>query len=112
MTVDERFAFPNNYQALFPHGFLVSETASSKFLQFFMPKRRPMDNVEWDMRAPQEDESALCNLTFKSPCMGWVLLKKRDHYDRYLTFRDVPRAQIDQRSEEHTSELQSRVDIS
>ena len=68
----------------------------SKFLQFFMPKRRPMDNVEWDMRSPQEDEFALCNLTFKSPCMGWVLLKKRDHYDRYLTFRDVPRAQIDQ----------------
>lgn len=48
-----------------------------------------MDNIEWTMQSPQEDEFALCVLTLKSPCMGWFFPKRRDHYDRYLTFRDV-----------------------
>jgi hypothetical protein len=28
-------------------------------------------------------------MTFMSPCMGWSFPKRRDHYDRYLTFRGV-----------------------
>lgn len=59
MTVDERFAFANNYQALFPHSFLSTEASASRLMGFFMPKRRPMDNVEWNLQSPQEDEFAL-----------------------------------------------------
>jgi hypothetical protein len=94
MTVDERFAFPNNYQALFPHTFLTTEAVNSRLMAFFLPKRRPMDNVEWDLRSPQEDEFALCASCFASPCMGWVFPRRRDHYDRYLTFRDVSEREI------------------
>ena len=89
LAVDERFAFPNNYQALFPHAFLSMEAAQSPFIQRFLPARRPMDNIEWTMRSPQEDEFALCIMTFLSPCMGWFFPKRRAHYDRYLTFRGV-----------------------
>jgi hypothetical protein len=94
LTVDERFAFPNNYQALFPHAFLTMESAQSPFMQWFLPARRPMDNIEWTMRSPQEDEFALCITTLMSPCTGWFFPKRRDHYDRYLTFRDVPAREI------------------
>ena len=79
LTVDERFAFPNNYQALFPDTFLTAESLHSRSIEFFLPKRRPMDNVEWTMRTPQEDEFALCISTFKSPCMGWVFPQRRDY---------------------------------
>ncbi|MFO1021520.1 MAG: sulfotransferase [Planctomycetales bacterium] len=96
LTVDQRFAFPNNYQALFPHTFLTTETLHSRFIELFLPKRRPMDNVEWTMQSPQEDEFALCITTFKSPCMGWIFPERRDHFDRYLTFRDVTQPEIDQ----------------
>jgi hypothetical protein len=89
LTVDERFAFPNNYQALFPHAFLSMEAAQSPFIQWFLPRRRPMDNIEWTMRSPQEEEFALCIMTFLSPCTGWFFPQRRDHYDRYLTFRGV-----------------------
>jgi hypothetical protein len=89
LTVDERFAFPNNYQALFPHAFLSMEAAQSPFMQWFLPKRRPMDNIEWTMRSPQEDEFALCIMTSLSPCTGWFFPERREHYDRYLTFRGV-----------------------
>jgi omega-hydroxy-beta-dihydromenaquinone-9 sulfotransferase len=94
LTVDGRFAFPNNYQALFPHAFLSMESSQSPFIQWFLPARRPMDNVEWTMRSPQEDEFALCITTFMSPCMGWFFPKRRDHYDRYLTFRGVGEPEV------------------
>jgi hypothetical protein len=89
LTTDGRFAFPNNYQSFYPHTFLSTEAGSSRLLELFFPKRRPMDNIEWDMRSPQEDEFALCVSSFKSPCMGWVFPRHRTRYDQYLTFRDV-----------------------
>ena len=96
LTVDRRFAFPNNYQALFPHTFLTMESLHSRFIEWFLPKRRPMDNMQWTMQSPQEDEFALCITTFKSPCMGWFFPERRDHYDRYLTFLDVSDYEVDE----------------
>lgn len=94
ITVDERFAFPNNYQALYPRTFLTTEAMNSPILNAFFPKRRPMDNIEWDIRSPQEDEFALNTCTFLSPCMGWIFTRRREHYDRYMTFRGVPEAEV------------------
>lgn len=94
LTVDKRFAYPNSYQALYPFTFLTAERFHSRIIDFFMPQRRPMDNVEWNMWSPQEDEFALCISSFKSPCMGWVFPKRREHYDRYLTFRGVPADEV------------------
>jgi hypothetical protein len=45
-------------------------------------------------QSPQEDEFALCVMTFLSPCMGWFFPKRRDHYDRYLTFRGVDEGEV------------------
>jgi omega-hydroxy-beta-dihydromenaquinone-9 sulfotransferase len=90
LTVDGRFAFPNNYQALYPHTFLSTEAFGSRLIGFFLPRRRPMDNVEWDMRSPQEDEFAHCVSGFKTPYVGWVFPRRQGWYDRYLTFRGVP----------------------
>jgi LPS sulfotransferase NodH len=96
LAADERFAFPNNYQALFPHAFLSMERAQSPFIQWFLSPRRPMDNVEWTIASPQEDEFALCVMTFMSPCTGWFFPNRRDHYDRYLTFRGVNDGEVEQ----------------
>lgn len=95
LAVDQRFGFPNNYQTLFPHAFLTMETVHARFIEWFLPKRRPMDNIEWTMKSPQEDEFALCITTFKSPCMGWFFPNRRYYYDRYLTFQDVNEQEID-----------------
>lgn len=94
MSIDERFAYPNNYQVLFPHVFLWTEVVSSKLISFFLPKRRPMDNVEWNMQSPQEDEFALLLMSRMSPYLGWAFPRRREFYDRYLTFRDVPVAEV------------------
>lgn len=87
IAVDDRFAFPNNYQALYPHTFLLTEGIPSRVVGWFLPQRRPMDNVEWDMKSPQEDEFALNIASQVSPYMGWMFT--RGNYDRFLTLRDA-----------------------
>lgn len=94
MTIDQRFAFPNNYQCLYPESFLTAERLHSKTIGMFLPDRRPMDNVEWKIESPQEDEFALCVASQKSPCMGWVFPRRRDFYSRYLTMQDVAENEI------------------
>ncbi|MGD9635310.1 MAG: sulfotransferase [Pirellulales bacterium] len=96
LVVDNRFACPNNYDALFPHSLLSMERVQSPFIQWFLSPRRPMDNVAWTMRSPQEDEFALSVMTLMSPCMGWHFPNRRDYYDRYLTFRDVDEVEVKQ----------------
>src|SRR5215475_8122193 len=49
---DKRFSFPNNYQVCFPHTFLSTEARDMPKLARFIPRRRPMDNIEWDMASP------------------------------------------------------------
>ena len=89
LAQDRRFAFPNGYQTAFPHTFLTTEGTDSRMMSFFLPKRRPMDNMEWTLESPQEDEFALCVSCLKSPCLSWVFPRRRKHFGRYLTFRDV-----------------------
>lgn len=90
LAVDDRFAYPNNYQACFPHTFLSTEATHTLVLALFFPRRRPMDNVEWHLGSPQEDEFALCISSLRSPCMGWVFRRQQERYDKYLTLREVP----------------------
>ena len=96
LTMDARFTFPNMYQAFFPHTFLTTEALGSRAMSFFLPRKRPMDNIEWDMQSPQEDEFALCTASLKSPCMGWMFPRRQEAYDSYLTFRGVPENEVAQ----------------
>jgi len=94
ITRDQRFGYPNSYQVSFPHTFLSTEKSDTPMVSFFLPKRRPMDNVEMSITAPQEDEFALCAATFKSPCMAWVFPRQKEKFEKYLTFRHVDRTEI------------------
>lgn len=96
LTLDERYAFPNNYHVSFPNSFLTAEKLQLRTLDFFLPRRRPMDNVEWSMSSPQEEEFALCLTTLMSPYMGWVFPNRRNDYDRYLTLRDVSADELEE----------------
>jgi hypothetical protein len=89
LAQDTRFAFPNSYQASFPGTFLTMEAFDSKWLSFFMPRHRPMDNMPLRLEDPQEDEFALCSTTLKSPCLAWVFPRQTERFEKYLTFRNV-----------------------
>ena len=95
-SVDPRFAYPNFSQISIPHTFLLGEwllaAGSSLFLS---PDRMGIDKVALNPRVPWEEEFALCVTTFFSPYMSWVFPRHADHYDRYLTFRGIPPADIE-----------------
>ena len=90
LGIDRRFAFPNGFQVMYPNTFLTAEERISKLVDRFLPQARPMDNLRFDTRTPQEDELALCTMTSLSPCTSWIFPRREDDYGRYLTFRDAP----------------------
>ncbi len=95
LTQDEQFAYPRIYEISHPHAFLTFPI--DRFIrQINDPKalrrRRPMDNVEFDPLSPGEDEFATCAMSIRSHMVGWSYLRREEHYDRYLTFRNAPEA--------------------
>src|SRR5260370_10822367 len=93
LAVDQRFAYPKLYQVLFPHTFLCTER-HGWILKCFLEKRRPLDSMAQALHLPNEDEIALGVSTSLSPYMGVIFPRRRECYDRYLTFQGVPDEEI------------------
>jgi hypothetical protein len=87
LSCDDRFAFPNFYQVLYPHSFLLTEAINTTLLSFLMPRTRfGIDNMRmsWDM--PYEDEFAIAIMSRISPYVTMSFPRHRQRYDRFLTF--------------------------
>lgn len=96
LAQDQRFAFLTSYQASYPDTFLLTEQSSSRFLGFFLPRSRPFDNVRLSVDVPYEDEIAMTNATRLTPYMSVVFPRRRDHYDRFLTFQQASAEEVSQ----------------
>jgi hypothetical protein len=93
LGLDDRFAFPNFYQVICPHTFLVTEDRWSGLMAFLLPEHRAYDNVKLDVKVPCEDEFAFCVSGFMTPYLTGVFPRRAAHYDQFLTFRNAePRA--------------------
>ena len=95
-SIDQRFTYPNFYQVLFPQTFLCSEYVFPKVIKPFLPATRPFDNVKLTFDAAAEDEFAICHSTMRSSDMSMIFPNNEDHYDKYLTLRDVPSKHLDE----------------
>ena len=94
LALDDRFAFPTLFQVLHPHTFLISEPYLSGLIDQLLPETRMgVDNMPLRSGVPGEEEFALCAATGLSPFCGSVFPRREDHYERYLTFRDVSDAE-------------------
>jgi len=91
---DDRFAYPNLYQVSYPHTFLLTERINARLIEFFLPNTRPFDNVTMGIQEPQEDESALCCLTGRSFLLSMAFPRRSEHYDRFLTLRQVSQSEL------------------
>jgi hypothetical protein len=89
LALDHRFAYPNTYQAVYPHTFLTTERVVSPLASVLMTRTRPQDDMAMRLDLPAEDEFALCNATGLSPYVGWLFPRRGDFYARYLTFDSV-----------------------
>lgn len=91
----DQFAFANTYQVVNPRTFLSTEAVNSRRFAWLVPSRRPMDNMALNFQSPQEEEFAPALTSLRSPYLGISFPRREDHYDRYLTFRDAPPADVE-----------------
>ena len=96
LSLDPQFAYANLFQITHPHTCLSLESRVEKALAGQSPVKRPMDNMEVTFRSPGEDEMALAILSLCSPLIAWSFPKRQEHYDRYLTFRNVPPEELEE----------------
>jgi hypothetical protein len=89
LALDERFAFPNLYQCLFPSTFLSTEVHYARRLGRYLSRQRLMDSMAQDVTSANEDEFAICIATGCSSYMSMAFPRRAAHYDRFLTLRDV-----------------------
>ena len=95
LGVDDRFACPGFYEVMYPHTFLSTAGAASRPVAFLLPQRRPYDDVRLDLGVPCEDEFAMCVSGFRTPYLTGVFPRSANRYERFLTFRDASRADVE-----------------
>ena len=93
---DVNFAYANTYQVVNPHTFLTTEEANTRRFAWMIPKKRPMDNMALSFESPQEDEFAPLLISLLSSYLGVSFPRREDHYQRYLSFAEVPREEIEE----------------
>lgn len=94
LSKDKRFAFPNSFQVMNPHSFLLNEMWNAPLQNLFYPATRAMDNVAFAADQPQEDEFAIAIMSGVSPMMSLLFWERRHEYNRFTTFHDVRDAEI------------------
>lgn len=63
LSQDPQFDCLRMFQALAPDCSVSTQSWLPELMQRFVPSKRPMDNMEWPMSAPQEEEIPLAKLT-------------------------------------------------
>lgn len=94
LSKDERFAFPNSYQVMNPHTFLLNESWNAPIQNLFYPAKRMMDNVAFGANQPQEDEFAIASTCALSPMTAFSFWNNRDRYNRFTAFSDVEESEV------------------
>jgi len=62
LSCDPRFASPTTLQCFTPADFMLVGPICKSILSIFLPKKRPMDQMDLGWDTPQEDEFAMANL--------------------------------------------------
>lgn len=92
LRLDDNYGSPNTYQCFAPWHFMLTEGLVTRFGNFLLPDRRPMDNMKAGWKLPQEDEFALLALGLSSPYTKVAFPREDADIDSLSseTFRNSP----------------------
>lgn len=96
LSSDPQFTTTSLYHVLAFHHFLLTEKVVTSLTGRFLPKTRPMDNMEVSWQAPQEDESILCNLTLLSPYLMLAFHGNTSVYERFFDLHELNSRELQQ----------------
>jgi hypothetical protein len=87
---DRRFGYVSALQVIAPDIFYVAGEPFKALLRLGTPENRLIDNMEWSIDGPQEEEMALGNMSPYSLYHLWSFPQNaREYFDRYALFKDV-----------------------
>lgn len=90
MSMDPRLGSLRMFQTLSPDCSLATRGWLPQLLGRIMPLRRPMDQMEWPMEAPQEEEIALAKMTPYSWYLSFLFPKQAvSTFDRFVLLRNA-----------------------
>ena len=92
---DEDWGYVSSLQTWTPELFLGSAPIIQCILKRFLPKTRPMDNVELSAELPQEEEYALGNVGLGCFYHGWYFPKNMKHYFRQFVLFNNSNSEIE-----------------
>lgn len=84
LCLDDRLTAPTSFECAAPAHFLISGPLL-RWLPFYAPRKRPMDDMAAGFDKPQEDEFALMNLGVNSPYESIMFPNHRPHHLDYVT---------------------------
>lgn len=79
-SCDPQFIVPTLLQCTYPDSFLSSKKFIAPVMKWFLPEKRPMDNVLLGPNDPQEDEYALLRMSTYSPLERVVFPHSADYF--------------------------------
>lgn len=93
MVLDERHNSPTTYECFVPSHFLLTAKYVTRWCNWALPSKRPMDNMAVGWNKPQEDEFALCNLGIPSPYETMAFPNHPPAHPEYLDLKSLTPAQ-------------------
>jgi hypothetical protein len=97
---DPAHTYATTYQCFAPHHFVLSEWLVTPWSGFFVPARRPMDNMAAGWDRPMEDEFALENLGVPTPYLSMMFPNRGAKYPEYLSLQELSEKERDRWKEE------------
>ena len=94
LAVDDRFAYPNQYQVTCPRTFLLSERGTAWLIDWFMPNARPQDAVKMGVNEPQEEDFAMCSLSGQASLLSMAFPRNVAFYERYMTMASLSPSEL------------------
>lgn len=92
MSQDPQFGCLRMFEAIAPGCSLATSRWLPSSLSRVMPRKRPMDNMEWPMDAPQEEEIPLAKI---SPYSGYLQFlfpeQSFNMFERFVLLKNAPR---------------------
>jgi len=93
LSLDDQFGYVRMFDTVAPACSLVTRDWLPDLLSKVMPAKRPMDNMEWPMDAPQEEEIALAKLTPYSWYLQFLFPQDAvNTFERYVLLEGAPEA--------------------
>ena len=88
LSLDSNFGYPTTWECFAPKHFLVSSSWMPAIVAFSMPAKRPMDSMDANFDAPQEDEFALLAMGAPSPYFRMAFPNDPPPYREFYAMTD------------------------